>query len=180
MKPTEELRHEHEVILHMLSGAEKLAASIASTHSLDSEKLKDIIDFSRHFTDGCHHAKEEKYLFVKLQEHGMSSTQGPIAVMLHEHAVGRSLIRAMDTASAEYGSGDAQAFETIRSTLRQYVELLRAHIAKENMVLFPMADLRLTETEQDILEESFKKVEEQEIGAGVHEKYHRMAHEIGG
>ena len=179
MKPTEELMHEHEIILHMLSGAERLAQSIGTSRSVDTAKVKDVIDFSRHFTDGCHHSKEEKHLFVRLEEKGMPKEQGPIAVMLSEHRMGRELIRQIETALQEYQSGKKEASESIGQSILRYVELLRAHIAKENNILFPMGDRLLTSEDQQFLEKSFKIVEEQEIGAGVHEKYHRMAHDIG-
>lgn len=178
MKPTDELKHEHEVILHMLSGVERVGQSILSTHSVDTQKVKNVIDFSRHFTDGCHHGKEEKHLFVKLADHGMAKDQGPIAVMLREHQMGREFIRKIETALQEYESGKKEVADTIGQTLMQYAELLRAHINKENSILFPMCDRMFTRLDQQVLEESFKKVEEEEVGAGVHEKYHQMAHEI--
>jgi hemerythrin-like domain-containing protein len=178
MKPTEELMHEHEIILHMLSGAERLAQSIVTTHTVDTAKVKNVIDFSRHFTDGCHHSKEEKHLFVRFVEKGMPKEQGPIAVMLNEHRMGRDLILQIETALQEYQSGKKEASDSVGQSMLRYVELLRAHIAKENNILFPMGDRLLSADDQQFLEKSFKIVEEQEIGAGVHEKYHRMAHEI--
>jgi hemerythrin-like domain-containing protein len=180
MKPTEELMHEHAVILHMLSGAERLAQSILSTHIVEIAKVTDVIDFSRHFTDGCHHSKEEKHLFVRLVEKGMSKEQGPIAVMLNEHRMGRELIRQIETSLQEYRSGKKEASDSVSQSMLRYVELLRAHIAKENNILFPMGDRILTPDDQQSLEKAFKNVEEQEIGEGVHEKYHRLAHEISG
>lgn len=180
MKPSDELMHEHEIILHMLSGAEHLAQSILSTDDVEIAKVKDIIDFSRNFTDGCHHRKEEKHFFLKLQERGMSGEQGPIAVMLYEHSAGRNLIQGLDSALKDYEAGKPEAKLTINQILLEYVELLRAHIAKENNILFPMGDRILTEEDQETLEASFKKVEEQDVAAGVHEKYHKLAHKIGG
>jgi hemerythrin-like domain-containing protein len=178
MKPTEELKHEHEIIMHMLSGAERFAQSILSTHTVEIAEVAEVIDFSRHFTDGCHHSKEEKHLFVRLQERGMSQDQGPIAMMLYEHGVGRKFILSLETSLKEYQSGKQEAAKAIGETLLQYINLLRTHIAKENNILFPMGDRLLTDEDQQFLEKSFKIVEEQEVGAGIHEKYHRMAHEI--
>ena len=178
MKSTEELIHEHTIILHLLTDVERLAQSILTTHIVDVATVKDIIDFSRNFTDGCHHSKEEKHLFVRLEEKGMPKEQGPIAVMLNEHQVGRELIRQIETALQEYEKGKKDANDIVGQSMLRYVKLLRAHIAKENNILFPMADRLLSAEDQQFLEKSFKIVEEQDIGAGVHEKYHHMAHEI--
>jgi len=62
--------------------------------------------------------------------------------------------------------------------LRSYVQLLRAHINKENAVLFPMADQMLSPESQKELIEAFEIVESDEIGEGVHEKYHKLANEL--
>jgi hemerythrin-like domain-containing protein len=178
MKPIEELKHEHDSILSMLSGAERLAQTIQTTHDVDVKKVESIINFSRHFTDGCHHAKEEKQLFVRLQERGMPKGQGPIVVMLKEHQVGRNLIKGIESVLQEFKTGDQEAYAALSRTLVQYVELLRTHIAKENTILFPMSNNLLTPEDQKELEESFKFIEEHEVGPGVHEKYHLLAHEI--
>jgi hemerythrin-like domain-containing protein len=49
-----------------------------------------------------------------------------------------------------------------------------------NNVLFPMADQVLPAEEQIQLAGLFDKVEEEEIGPGVHERYHQLAHELAG
>jgi hemerythrin-like domain-containing protein len=49
-----------------------------------------------------------------------------------------------------------------------YIQLLRAHIAKENTILFPMADRVLTREDQTELAAAFDRFETQETGAGVH------------
>ena len=178
MKPTEILMHEHTIVLKMLEGAERLVQTFESTHQVDAGRVEKIIDFSRNFTDGCHHAKEEKHFFTRLQERGMSKEQGPIAVMLHEHSTGRELIRRLEQALRDHKLGKIDAAGKIAQIIRLYIELLRAHIAKENNVLFPMSERYLTPDDQSDLEKAFDKLEEQETGKGEHERFHRMAHEI--
>jgi hemerythrin-like domain-containing protein len=178
MKPTEELMQEHTIIMHMLSGAEKLVQTMIDTHTVDIKKVENVIDFSRYFTDECHHKKEEKHLFMRLQDRGMPQGQGPIAVMLHEHHIGRSMIHGIETALRQFQAGELKSIDMISQRIQQYVELLRAHIGKENNILFPMGDKILSPDDQRSLEESFKFIEEHEIGADVHDKYHHMAHEI--
>jgi hypothetical protein len=74
--------------------------------------------------------------------------------------------------------GDKPAILKVKNSLLAYAELLRRHIQKEDNVLYPMADRVLTGQDQQALAEAFEKVEAQEIGQGVHEKYHRLAHEL--
>ena len=84
MTPTEELKHEHEVILLVLQGAERQAALRAPKQG----NLNELLDFFANFIDRCHHAKEERYLFPKMEERGVPNQGGPIGVMLSEHEVG--------------------------------------------------------------------------------------------
>ena len=178
MTPTEVLKHEHEIILHVLGAVERTAGAIKAGGPVDADRLAKMVDFFRNFADLCHHAKEEKHLFVSMSNKGMSRESGPIAVMLHEHTEGRKLVGAMDAEIQKASSGDPRAIQSLVQAMTAYVSLLRAHIQKENNVLFPMADRILTADDQEALEAAFEKVEAEETGEGVHEKYHRLAHEL--
>ena len=169
MSPTEELRHEHQIILLVLQGAEKQAVL---PEGPERAILNEMIELFVNFVDRCHHTKEEKYLFPKLEEHGIPHENGPIGVMLHEHAQGRELIAAMKEKLA------ANNPSAVKEHLLDYVQLLRSHINKENEVLFVMADKVLTAAEQQDLSRAFAKVEAEEMGEGVHEKYHQLAHRL--
>ena len=178
MTPTEILKHEHQIILMVLEAAEREANSIKETGKVDGSKLDKFVDFIRNFADRCHHAKEEDQLFVKMRERGMPKEGGPIAVMLVEHDEGRRYVKAVADAIDPAVHGDTKAKVAIRENLQAYVNLLRAHIHKEDNILYPMADRFLTADDQQFLSEAFNRIEAQEIGEGVHEKYHHLAHEL--
>ena len=171
MTPTEELKHEHKVVLLVLEGAKGQAAL---PEGPESEIMSEMIEFFVNFVDRCHHTKEEKHLFPKLEERGIRREGGPIGVMLLEHAQGRSLVAAMREGLA------ANDPAGLRKNLLSYVSLMQSHISKENEVLFVMADNVLTEEEQQSLSTAFARVEAEEIGEGVHEKYHQLAHRLAG
>ena len=61
--PTEELASEHEYVLVVVSAMEREAESIHSGGPVDRDAIAGMVDFTRNFTDGCHHTKEEKLLF---------------------------------------------------------------------------------------------------------------------
>jgi len=46
-------------------------------------------------------------------------------------------------------------------------------------VLFPLADCLLTSEDQKAILASFDKHEVEEVGMGVHDKYHKLALELG-
>ncbi|OHD66025.1 MAG: hypothetical protein A2176_09685 [Spirochaetes bacterium RBG_13_51_14] len=75
-------------------------------------------------------------------------------------------------------AGDNTASEMFVADAREYVHFLRGHIMKEKNLLFMMADERLSVKDQEELLKGFDRVEREEIGAGVHEKYHDMLHRL--
>lgn len=178
MTPIETLKHEHQIILLVLGAAEREAQQIQDSGTVRGETVAEMVDLFRNFADACHHAKEERHLFVKMQERGMPLHSGPIAVMLQEHDEGRRLVRAVAEALPGAQSGDAEAIAAVKNNLSTYARLLRAHIAKEDNVLYPMADQLFTAEDQRSLTEAFDRVEAEETGEGVHEKYHQLAHKL--
>ena len=57
---------------------------------------------------------------------------------------------------------------------RGYGALLTQHINKEDHILFPMADARLSSAQQVLLEAAFAEVERTVIGPGRHEEFERL------
>lgn len=159
-QPTAMLRHEHEVILRALAILERLGESLEAGEPVDRDALAWLIDFFRTFVDRCHHGKEEQHLFPALERHGIPRAGGPVGVMLYEHETGRGLMRVM--AEGE----DREVAEAIRT----YGNLLRAHIYKENEILFPLGEQVLAEEEQRALAEAFEAMEQVVVGPGVHER----------
>jgi hemerythrin-like domain-containing protein len=180
MRPTETLEHEHDVILLVLGAVEREMREIHAGGPVPAEKVEQMIDFIQNFADRCHHAKEEDLLFVRMEERGMLAQGGPIAVMLHEHDEGRRMVRAAAAALPRAAEGDPAARATLTTNLLGYTSLLRTHIAKENNILYPMANQILTDADQTDLIAAFDRVEAEEMGEGTHERYHQLAHQWAG
>jgi hemerythrin-like domain-containing protein len=169
-KAIQDLRNEHEAILHVLT----ITDNVISTGARDDEsKLKfgnELVYFLKIFADKCHHGKEETYLFTELEKKGVPNKGGPIGVMLQEHAQGREFISLMSN------SLEAENLVDFILNASKYRDLLRNHIDKENSVLFVMADRLLDEKMQDDLFLKFEEHEEKVIGHGVHEELHSTIH----
>ena len=178
MKPTEILREEHELILVMLAIMEKICGILEKKETVNNYHLVQIIDFIRTFADKCHHAKEEKVLFPALEAVGIAREGGPVGVMLQEHIMGRNFVKNMDNALGKIHGGAISAIDDFIINTRGYVELLDGHIHKENNILFVMADQRLSPDDQKRIGIEFERIEKEETGAGVHEKYHSLLHEL--
>ena len=176
MQATDDLKHEHRVIELVLTGLERIAERARTGQVLEQSAAERALDILRNFADKCHHGKEERHLFPLLEERGVPR-DGPIGVMLHEHEQGRAHIRAMVEASAD-AARNAGSLRLFAKHAAEYTALLRQHIQKEDNVLFRMAEQVLTEDDDRRLVEGFEAIEREEIGEGVHEKYHQWAHEL--
>jgi len=173
---TDRLREEHELVMMVVEAMEREVADIRRTAHVHQERVAQMIDFSREFTDACHHAKEERALFPALEER-QAATGGPVSVMLAEHEAGRDAIRAIAAALPDANRSDA-ARTTVAEQLAVYAELLRLHIGKEEAVLFPVAERLLSYQEQEMLAAEFERIEAEDVGAGVHQRCHTVAHTL--
>jgi hemerythrin-like domain-containing protein len=154
-KATENLENDHVHILHLIAVMEQIVNQKAS----NIEHIESIVNLIRNFADGLHHAKEENLLFPKMVEKGFLLQQGPIAVMMHEHVLGRNFVKGISDNISLYKSGNMAALADIHKNMKGYADLLKAHIDKENNVLFRMADNALNAEEQQSLLDQFNTIE---------------------
>jgi hemerythrin-like domain-containing protein len=152
---TGNLENDHVHILRLTEIMERITRSEVP----DTGHIDIVIDVIRNFADGIHHAKEENLLFPKLGEKGFSPYQGPVAVMLHEHTEGRNFVKGIVDNLSLYRGGDKDALKDINKYMLAYATLLENHIAKENNMLFRMADNLLSNDEQSELLSQFEKEE---------------------
>ncbi|MDF1543660.1 MAG: hemerythrin domain-containing protein [bacterium] len=168
---TKILSDEHRVIEVVLDCLDKITEEANSVGKLNEESAVQAIDVIRTFADKCHHGKEENHLFATLVKKGMPQEGGPVGQMLVEHEQGRAFVKGMADSVVEAAAGNADALSKFTQNAHGYVQLLRAHIQKEDGVLFPMADKVLNEEDQKELMKAFEVVESDHMGAGTHEKY---------
>ena len=100
--------------------------------------------------------------------------------MLQEHEGGRERIRRLEAALDASGGGRDRRRRTAAENLSAYAALLRSHIAKENNVLFPLAERLLSDDDRRELAAAFERIEEEVAGQGEHERFMRIAEELGG
>lgn len=167
-KATQDLRDEHTAILKGLHLLETMLISEKQSAEKKLEDYNEVLHFLKSFADKCHHGKEENFLFEKLVELGMQKEGGPVGAMLYEHDQGRSLIAAM------VSSLEKQDAATFSQAAGEYIRLLRAHIDKENNVLFVMADRLINPQVQEELFALFEQFEEEVLGYGIHDELHSM------
>lgn len=138
---TTSLRRDHELIEKVIKAMESTVQLLNDGKQIPESILLPVIDFSKNFTDVCHHTKEEKSLFPALEQAGLPANMGPIAMMLIDHQRSREIGAEMEISAKEYlSSGDSTK---LVSDMQQYVEHITEHLWKENNKLFMMAEARL-------------------------------------
>jgi len=180
VKATEQLKKEHKAVKVMLLVLDKLCKRLEAGEKIDPNHLDSLIEFFRVFVDRCHHAKEENMLFVAMRKTMDPSDGDRIGALLKDHASGRNYIRDLSAATSLYKHGDPAAAGMILQSARHYMTLLIQHIDIEDNVLYPIADARLSGQKQEELLVEFDRLEEEEIGAGKHEEFHRLIDHLRG
>lgn len=178
MRATETLKAEHRGIRRALAVLEALAARADGGEAPRSGDAEALVEFFTVFADGCHHAKEERILFPELATRGLAAGQGPVDLLLEQHAEGRRLVGRLRRELPALDA-DPAARRRFAAAAHEYAALLEEHIALEDDVLFPDADGVLDAEADGRIAAAFDRHEELEMGAGVHERFHRMLDDLG-
>ena len=130
---TEDLKNEHLLVEVVIAAMEREADKIDATGEADLDAVARMVDFTQNFTDGCHHAKEERALFPLLRERN-AGMQAPTSVMLQQHETGRQRIRGVADALPAARRGAAAAVRVIGENLRAYASATRTTASPRHAV----------------------------------------------
>jgi len=178
MRPTERLTEEHRSIELGLRVLEAVCKKLESGDEVDPEHIEEIIEFIKGFGDKCHHMKEEELLFEAMAKAGVPKDGGPLGVMVAEHDKGRGYVRGMNEALANYKLGDGGVAPVIVKNARDYIALLTGHIDKEDKVLYPLADQRLSDEQQRELSTEFDRIDRETIGSDKIALFHKVLNRL--
>lgn len=178
MDAIETLMNEHRVIERVLDGLVGFADEIQRTGGTEQAELGRFVTFLAQFADACHHGKEEEILFAAMVEHGFPKHGGPIAVMLHEHDQGRGLVRILRERAEQPGPWSRADRQEVSAVANGFAELLRAHIHKEDAILYPMAEQHLPPEALEAVGAACEAFERSDARAGKHEALHALADDL--
>ena len=174
-KAIEILMNEHRLIEQVLGSLETYAVEAEGGLAVERPVVADYAAFFRGFADACHHGKEEDILFQRMIERGMPRESGPIAVMLHEHELGRRHVGVLRQVGEGTGSLGVVERQSVLENASGFIPLLRAHILKEDRILYPMAERLLIGPELDVMQTSFESFEAGWRADGSYDRLQRLA-----
>ena len=140
--PTRQLADEHDYVLLVVGAMEAEADRIEASGVVDAERVGQMVDFTRNFTDGDHHTKEENLLFPLLEERSPAAG-GTISVLLSEHEAARDCIRAISAALPGAGGEDEERAAAGRAVIVEapgHAYLLPLHIGRQDTVPLKFTD----------------------------------------
>lgn len=149
--PMQILVDEHVLIKRWLALIPALIENIDLKNNKGRQVFIDGLDFIRSYADRLHHGKEEEILFQYFDD-----SEKIFQVIYEDHRVARNHVKEMHTA---INTGDKAS---LQHHLRAYCQLLTEHIEKEDEILFPWLDRRLSVVQVTELAAKFEK-EDSEI-----------------
>lgn len=169
------LVQEHGLIERVLGSLEAYSGEVRAGEACRRETIGEFARFFRGFTDVHHHGKEEDILFRRMVEQGFPREAGPLAVMFHEHDLGRAHVHAFVELAS--GDGDMRAEEQrlLLEHADTYVPFLRQHILKEDRVLYPIALDLLKPPELDAMNAEFEAKDARARADGSYDALHALA-----
>ena len=148
IKVTEALSREHQAVLNQLDLFEE------ALQKFDEKGIRATVGF---FDERIvlHRRTEEEVLFPAVGRH-IGVEHGPIAHMLEEHRIEKQRIEQIREALTRWP--DPHAKESIRAAGYTILDLLRAHIEKEDNNLFPLSEEMLTPEEKSSVRDGFEAI----------------------
>lgn len=132
--PIRRMVEEHTYILRVLDRIPSLLDAFSHDFDKTLPLAQRTLDFIRTYADRYHHAKEEDQLFGFVE-----ADADILKVMLQDHVDGRGHVKAVAEALEQ------RDLATAETRLLAYGELLRGHILREDTILYPWINRRLTD-----------------------------------
>jgi hemerythrin-like domain-containing protein len=173
MSPTENLKNEHKEINELLKIMSKIAGSIKSNKVFYTSDVEDIIEYMEIFIEKSHHGKEEIY-YTKLELYGVLKDTELLNEMLHEHTRSRNYLKDICTCVVNCKIGYTFSGDMLAESLTNYVLLIENHMLKEEDIIFPLADIKLSDENQHEISIEFDKIEESIVKHGFQDHYHTL------
>ena len=131
----EELTKDHRIIHQVLDAFETFVD--ASAGELDLVELNRFAVFFREFVELTHNEREERILLPAMEALGYARNGGPLTHIREEHERERNLLLELRRTAVRQGQPGAVERARIVKTARELITFERAHIKKENELLYP-------------------------------------------
>lgn len=131
------IQEEHRNLWRIAVTIDLVADELADGNAVEVSFFTALFDYIHEFMDGCHHAKEDEYLFLAMRRRSAEAAT-VLDRLQDEHRTGPVHLQSL----REQLSAGTQALvrnDTFIAGLRAYAQGLKAHIRAEEKDAFPLA-----------------------------------------
>jgi hemerythrin-like domain-containing protein len=176
MRPTDILAKEHALVMLVTRVAEQEVRYMRDTGEYRSDEVREIVDFFELFTEACHDPKEEHILFARLVDRGLDADTGILGQFYREHAEFTERLREIvHWLRRDRKEGPLPVAE-LADMLDGYLHLMRAHVGREEELLYTLANGLLTDEDQEDILRAFATIDDTEASEGIQDRYSEIAH----
>ena len=170
------LLEEHRRIDEMMDLLDLSVKKAKEPPGLPPEIMAKELDFCKNFINKCHEAKEEEVLVPELRRRGYPMDRGPILEMLEDHKKGRAILRRL--LATEKSSREDERQRSFSEMAAAYALFLYEHMRGEEEHILKRADLAIERSVQESLAAECRKLDDERLGKGLHDKYLESIGEI--
>jgi len=143
----------------------------------DFELLRTMLRYVDDFPEKLHHPKEDSHLFSALRMRAPEA--GPVLGELEaEHREGVQRMHELNDALKSYEQHGAGGYHAFADAVRRYVDFEWQHMRKEDEVLLPLAEQKLTATDWRTIDTAFKANTDPLSGATPDDEMDALFHRI--
>lgn len=164
MDALEHLSEEHRLITTALDAFEQYVERAERGEPVDRDDLEQFVVFFREYVDLSHHDKEESILLPALVRVGFHWDDGALLRVRREHDQERYLARSLRHVALQVTEWSADDRRRFISVARELIAFQRAHIDREERLLFPSARARLSDEMNQQIADDFSRLDQERLG----------------
>ena len=170
------ITEEHQNLWRIATTIDQVADEMEAGGPADAAFFNSVFDYIDQFMDGCHHAKEDDYLFPALRARSAEAA-AVLDRLQAEHRNGPEVLRSLrgQLVATVAGTLDKAAFA---AALRTYTQSLKAHIRTEEKDAMPLAREVLTAEDWAGIDEAFLDNDDPVFGESAKAEFRDLFHRI--
>lgn len=169
MSTLQSLTDEHAIIRRSLDALSVYAQRLEADPSTPPDDLGRFASFFESFAELWHHGKEEDVLLPALLSCGFAWDTGPLAQVREDHDQENYLSRVLAQAAAQEQAWGREDRRHAIASIRSFIDFERAHMEREEAVLYKAAAEKLSTSVIADMERRFRELEDHTFGSGTYE-----------
>jgi branched-chain amino acid transport system ATP-binding protein len=170
------ITEEHQNLWRIATTIDQVADEMEAGSPVDPAFFNSVFDYIDQFMDGCHHTKEDEYLFPVLRRRSAEAA-AVLERLQAEHRNGPEVLKSLRQQLAATAAGTLGNAE-FAAALRTYTQSLKAHIRTEEKDAMPLARAALTVEDWEDIDEAFLDNDDPLFGESAKAEFRDLFHRI--